>query len=109
MIDAKSIVKIIAIVKIVPSLLYNALVGSNKAKKSNSSEKMSEKKSECKGSMCESSLIEACKVYKQTRTECAVALNIQKCVEIKMGTNDAYMAQSTYCDLNGNPNLWLLK
>ena len=74
--------------------------GSNKAQRSGS---------ESSGSLLtRSNLINSCNTYKSARYECASASNVSKCVEIKIGTTAAYMASSTYCDSEGNPNLWLL-
>ncbi len=60
------------------------------------------------GAEKKSELIASCAAYKAARSECAAASNVSNCVEIKIGTTAAYMASSTYCDSEGNPNLWLL-
>ena len=68
-------------------------------------------KDECspKGYFCKSDLVNKCGAYKNARSECAAVSNVSKCIDIKMGLVDAEMARSTYCDSEGNPNLWLLK
>ena len=60
------------------------------------------------GSEKKSELIASCAAYKAARSECAAASNVSNCVEIKIGSTAAMMASSTYCDSEGNPNLWLL-
>jgi len=46
-----------------------------------------------------------CSSYAASVNECAVSSNVSKCVETKMGVNDAYMA-ATYC--NGSAPNWSL-
>ena len=74
--------------------------GSNAAQRSGS---------ESSGSLLKrSNLIDSCNTYKSARSECAAASNVSNCVEIKIGDTAAAMAGSTYCDSEGNTNLWLL-
>ena len=79
-------------------------------KKSNTSKVLKEKKNESDSYYTsESHIRSVCSRYKTARNECAVASNVQKCVEIKIGSEDAVLASSSYCDDNGDPNLWLFK
>lgn len=80
--------------------------------KAKSSQYKAEKNSNSESSnsvpgLSQSNIIRQCNSLRSAMSECAVAANVAQCIEMKMGVNDAYMAQSTYCDGSGNPNLWL--
>jgi hypothetical protein len=46
-----------------------------------------------------------CEKYRQALQECATAGSLSTCMEIKIGKNQLYMDESSYCTPDGSPAL----